>query len=58
MKVGKKLAPRSPHYAPWIYTPDKIHQNPELKQTKPFLQKVNQNRIAENKSYSCEKGCI
>lgn len=48
---------RRPHYAHLIYTPDEIHQNPELKQTKPFLQKVNQNRIAENKSYSCEKGC-
>ncbi|MFT3919995.1 DDE-type integrase/transposase/recombinase [Cloacibacterium sp.] len=48
---------RRPHYAHLIYTPEEIHQNPELKQTKPFLQKVNQNRIAENKSYSCEKGC-
>ena len=48
---------RRPHYAHLIYTPDEVHQNPELKQTKPFLQKVNQNRIAENKNYSCEKGC-
>ena len=47
---------RRPHYAHLIYTPDEVHQNPELKQTKPFLQKVNQNRIAENKNYSCEKG--
>ncbi len=38
---------RRPHYAHLIYTPDEVHQNPELKQTKPFLQKVNQNRIAE-----------
>ncbi|MFT3920065.1 hypothetical protein [Cloacibacterium sp.] len=44
---------RRPHYAHLIYTPDEVHQNPELK----FLEKVNQNRIAENKSFSFEKGC-
>ncbi len=55
LKVGKKLATIRPHDSYLIYTPNEIHQNPELKQTKPFLQKVNQNRIAENKSYSCEK---
>jgi len=48
---------RRPHYAHLIYTPDEIHQNPELKQTKPFLQKINRNRIAENKNYSCVKYC-
>ena len=28
---------RRPHYAHLIYTPDEVHQNPELKQTKPLF---------------------
>ena len=46
-----------PHHAHLIYTPHEIHRNPELKNVKPVLEKVNYARIAENKAFMCENNC-
>ena len=35
-----------------------IFENPELKDTKLFFDKLNQKRIHDNKNYSCEKACV
>ncbi|MBE2274341.1 MAG: DDE-type integrase/transposase/recombinase [Flavobacteriales bacterium] len=48
---------KRPHYAHLIYTPDEVHKNPELKNLKPQLQKVNYARIAENRAFPCGKNC-
>ena len=47
-----------PHYVHKIYTPDEIHHNPELKNTKLLFDKLNQQRIQENQNYSCGKVCF
>lgn len=47
-----------PHYVHKIYTPDEIHRNPELKNTKLLFDKLNQQRIQENQNYSCGKVCF
>ncbi len=46
-----------PHPAHLICTPDEIHCNPELKNVKPVLEKVNYARIAKNKAFLCENNC-
>lgn len=47
-----------PHYVHKIYTPDEIHNSPELKNAKLLFDKLNQQRTQENQNYSCGKGCI
>jgi transposase InsO family protein len=47
-----------PHYVHKIYTPDEVFENPELKDTKLFFDKLNQRRILDNKNYSCGKVCV
>lgn len=47
-----------PHYVHKIYTPDEVFENPELKDTKLFFDKLNQQRILDNKNYSCGKVCV
>lgn len=37
-----------------IYTPNEVHQNPELANVKLILQKSNQQRLEENRNYCCK----
>ena len=46
-----------PHYFHKIYTPTEIYEQPELKNTKLLFDKINKDRIANNKNYSCGKVC-
>jgi hypothetical protein len=46
-----------PHYFHKIYTPTEIYNQPELKNTKLYFEKLNKERIANNKNYSCGKVC-
>ena len=43
-----------PCYKHRIYTPNEIHNDPELASIKLVLQKSNQERLAENKNYCCK----
>ena len=49
----KEYNSEKPHYTHKIYTPDEIYKKPELKNTKLFFDKLNQQRIQNNKNYSC-----
>ncbi len=42
-----------PHYQHWIYTPDEIHNNPELKNVKPQLQHIKEKRLQANRMSCC-----
>lgn len=46
-----------PHYFHKIYTPTEIYNQPELKNTKLYFEKLNKERIVHNKNYSCGKVC-
>ena len=46
-----------PHYFHKIYTPTEIYEQSELKNTKLLFDKINKDRIANNKNYSCGKVC-
>ncbi|MCQ4142761.1 hypothetical protein, partial [Chryseobacterium sp. EO14] len=38
-----------PHYQHWIYTPDEIHNQPELIDIKPQLERINKERLQANR---------
>ena len=43
-----------PHYQHWIYTPDEIHLNPELINIKPQLERINKERLQNNRTSCCK----
>ena len=43
-----------PCYKHRIYTPNEVHENPELASIKLVLQKSNQERLQENRNYCCK----
>lgn len=48
---------KRPHYAHLIYTPDEVYPNPELKNIFPKLQELEQQRLQDNQSLSCDSAC-
>ncbi len=44
-----------PHYAHTLYTPQEIYDQPELKDVKPKLDKINQDRIEANRNFCCKE---
>ena len=57
-KSIKEYNSEKPHYVHKIYTPDEIHNNHELKNTKLVFEKLNQQRIQDNQNYSCGMVCV
>ncbi len=45
---------KKPTYQHQIHTPNEVHQNPELANVKPVLQKVNQERLIANRASCCK----
>ncbi|MEQ9262025.1 MAG: DDE-type integrase/transposase/recombinase [Owenweeksia sp.] len=43
-----------PHYAHMLYTPNEVAQNPELLNVKPTLQRINRERLENNRAYCCK----
>lgn len=43
-----------PHYQHWIYTPDEIHYNPKLIYIKPQLERINKERLQNNRTSCCK----
>lgn len=43
-----------PHYQHWIYTPNEIHNNPELIHVKPTLERINKERLEANRTSYCK----
>ncbi len=43
-----------PHYQYWIYTPDEIHNKPELINIKPQLERINKERLQNNRTSFCK----
>ncbi|WP_184182758.1 DDE-type integrase/transposase/recombinase [Chryseobacterium defluvii] len=43
-----------PHYQHWTYTPDEIHLNPELINIKPTLERINKQRLQNNRNSCCK----
>ena len=43
-----------PHYAHILYTPNEVAQKPELLNVKPPLQRINQERLENNRAYCCK----
>ncbi|CAD7798981.1 hypothetical protein CHRY9390_00416 [Chryseobacterium aquaeductus] len=43
-----------PHYYHWTYTPDAIHNNPELFNIKPQLEHINKERLKNNRNSCCK----
>ncbi|MGS0748644.1 hypothetical protein [Halpernia sp. GG3] len=58
VKSVKEYNSEKPHYVHKIYTPDEVYDNPKLKDSKLFFDKLNQRRIKNNKNYSCGKACV
>ena len=54
----KEYNSEKPHYAHKIYTPNEVYEKPELKDTKLIFDNLNQQRMEDNKSYSCGKVCV
>ncbi|SEF55846.1 Integrase core domain-containing protein [Halpernia humi] len=54
----KEYNSEKPHYVHKIYTPDEVFENPGLKDTQLFFDKLNQKRIQDKKEYSCGKVCV
>lgn len=46
-----------PHYVHEIYTPDEIHNNPDLKNVRPRIKGALKDRIASNQNRKCIKNC-
>ena len=57
-KSIKEYNSEKPHYVHKIYTADDVFENPELKDTKLIFDNLNQQRMENNKNYSCGKVCI
>ncbi len=43
-----------PHYQHWIHTPDEVHNNPELIDIKPTLNRINKERLQDNRTSCCK----
>ena len=43
-----------PHYVHSIYTPDEVHENPECKNVKPVLERINKERQEANRKSCCK----
>ncbi len=43
-----------PHYAHILYTPNEVAQKPELLNVKPTLQRINRERLENNRAYCCK----
>lgn len=43
-----------PHYVHSIYTPDEVHENPECKNVKPVLERINKVRQEANRKSCCK----
>lgn len=43
-----------PHYQHWIYTPDEIHNNSDLIKIKPQLERINKERLHNNRTSCCK----
>ncbi len=43
-----------PHYQHQFYTPDEIHNNPELINIKPHLERINKERLENNRNSCCK----
>lgn len=43
-----------PHYQHWIYTPDEIHNQPELINIRPQLERINKERLQNNRTSCCK----
>jgi hypothetical protein len=47
-----------PRYAHTLYTPNEIAENPKLLDVKPKLQRINNQRLENNKAYCCKSEII
>ena len=43
-----------PHYQHQIYTPNEVHFNPELANSKPLLERINKERLKNNRNSCCK----
>ena len=43
-----------PHYAHTLFTPNEVAQNPGLLNVKPTLQRINRERLENNRAYCCK----
>ena len=43
-----------PHYQHQIYTPNEVHFNPELANSKPQLERINKERLKNNRNSCCK----
>lgn len=43
-----------PHYQHQIHTPEEIHKSPELANIKPYLERINKERLQSNRSSCCK----
>lgn len=43
-----------PHYQHWTYTPDEIHSQPELINIRPYLERINKERLENNRTFCCK----
>ena len=43
-----------PHHQHQIHTPEEIHKSPELANIKPYLERINKERLQSNRSSCCK----